>query len=62
MFVQPSHRFDRAEKLDYLLRRAEQEAIAAIRAPDERASNKHAEMALTYSALATTMLDQATNG
>jgi hypothetical protein len=45
------------ESLDYLLRRAEQETIAAIRSTDPRASGSHAQMACAFSARAISMLD-----
>jgi hypothetical protein len=44
------------EELEFLLLRAEQEAIAAIRSPSPQASARHDEMALAYSALAVTIL------
>lgn len=44
------------DQLDYLLRRAEQESIAAIRSVDPRASEPHAQMASLYSAQARTLL------
>ncbi len=37
-------------ELEYLLRRAEQESIAAIRSIDPRVAGPHAEMACVYSA------------
>ena len=49
--------FERAEQLDYWLRRAEQESIAAIRSTNSTASQRHDAMAQAYSALARTMLD-----
>jgi hypothetical protein len=56
MFVASGTRhYDRSEKIDYWLRRAEQETIAAIRATGA-ASDRHAAMAQAYSALATGML------
>ncbi|MEO6198602.1 MAG: hypothetical protein ABIO68_01505 [Sphingomicrobium sp.] len=45
-----------ADKLDYLLRRAEQESIAAIRSINPQASQRHDAMAHAYSAEAVTML------
>jgi len=47
---------ERSEQLDYWLRRAEQESIAAIRSTNSIASQRHDSMALAYSALAVTML------
>ena len=44
------------EELDYLLRRAEEESIAAIRSVDPRASAPHAQMASAYSAQAMALL------
>ncbi len=44
------------EQLDYLLRRAEQESIAAIRSLDPRAAGPHTQMACTYSARARSLL------
>jgi hypothetical protein len=57
MFVpdQP-HEYDRSEQLDYWLRRAEQESIAAIRSTDSVAAQRHDVMAQTYSALARRLL------
>ena len=48
--------FERTEQLDYWLRRAEQESIAAIRSTNSVASQRHDAMAQAYSALARTML------
>lgn len=48
--------FERTEQLDYWLRRAEQESIAAIRSTNTVASQRHDAMAQAYSALARTML------
>jgi hypothetical protein len=48
--------FDRSEQLDYWLRRAEQESIAAIRSTNSTASQRHDAMAQAYSALARTIL------
>ncbi len=45
-----------ADEIGYLLRRAEQESIEAIRASDERASQRHAEMASAYSERAQMLL------
>lgn len=57
MFVPANpHQYERAEQLDYWLRRAEQESIAAIRATGE-ASVRHDAMARAYSALARHLLD-----
>ena len=57
MFVasQPQD-FERAQQLDYWLRRAEQESIAAIRAANPTASERHDAMAQAYSALARSLL------
>ncbi len=44
------------EQLDYLLRRAEQESIAAIRTIDPRAADPHAQMACVYSERARSLL------
>lgn len=52
-----SDRSDSAEQLDYWLRRAEQESIAAIRTTNEVAAQRHGAMALAYSALAKSLLD-----
>lgn len=49
------------EQLDYLLRRAEQESIAAIRTVDARAAEPHAQMAFAYSARALSLLGNGTN-
>lgn len=54
----PVHRTDPSDQLDYWLRRAEQESIAAIRATNPVAAERHDAMAHTYSALALMMLDQ----
>ena len=48
--------FERLEQLDYWLRRAEQESIAAIRSTNSVVSQRHDAMAQAYSALARTML------
>lgn len=55
-FPQDMQRIERSEQLDYWLRRAEQESIAAIRATGE-ASKRHDAMAQAYSALARHLLD-----
>ena len=47
------------DQLEYLLRRAEQEAIAAIRSPDPAAAGSHSYMASIYSARALTILADA---
>ncbi|MEO7602172.1 MAG: hypothetical protein ABIS39_02755 [Sphingomicrobium sp.] len=58
MFVLSNpHRVERTEQLDYWLRRAEQESIAAIRSPNTQASERHDAMAHAYSALARHLLD-----
>jgi len=46
-----------AADLDYLLRRAEEEAIATVRLGDTPAAERHAEMAALYSARALDLLD-----
>ena len=58
----PSHgrHEDPADRLDYLLRRAEQESIAAIRQVNPEAAERHDIMAHAYSAEALTMLGQMT--
>jgi hypothetical protein len=63
MFV-PSqkHHYERSEELEYWLRRAEQESIAAIRSTDRVAAQRHDAIAQAYSALATSILaERATN-
>ena len=58
MFVPNNpHHVDRTEQLDYWLRRAEQESIAAIRSPHTEAAERHNAMAHSYSALARQLLD-----
>ena len=58
MFVASySHQVERSEQLDYWLRRAEQESIAAIRSTNTEASERHDAMAHAYSALARHLLD-----
>ena len=54
--------FERTEQLDYWLRRAEQESIAAIRSTSTAASQRHDAMAHAYSALARTMLNSGSGG
>ena len=54
----PVHRTDPSDQLDYWLRRAEQESIAAIRATNAVAAERHDAMAHTYSTLALMMLDR----
>lgn len=59
MFVPNQPRqYDRSEQLDYWLRRAEQESIAAIRSTDSIAAQRHDSMAQAYSALAMTILSE----
>jgi hypothetical protein len=53
---------DRSELLGYLLRRAEQEAIAAIRAADSNASTSHAMMARIYGDRARSILGEPQTG
>jgi hypothetical protein len=48
---------DRTEQLDYWLRRAEQESIAAIRSSHAVAAERHNAMAAAYSALARSLLN-----
>lgn len=55
-FADPTYDHDRSEQIDYWLRRAEQESIAAIRSTNTIASQRHDAMAQAYSALAVTML------
>lgn len=50
------------EEIGFLLRRAEEESIAAIRSPHPEASARHGAMAHAYSALAITMLDSSIAG
>lgn len=54
-FTRP-HECDRSQNLDYVLRRAEEETIAAIRSGDPRASAIHCAMARAYSAQANALL------
>ena len=54
--------YERSEQLDYWLRRAEQESIAAIRSTNSTASQRHDAMAQAYSALARTMLGTERGG
>lgn len=49
-----------ADELSYLLRRAEQESIEAIRSAHPTASDLHEQMASTYSKRARTLLVQPT--
>ena len=58
--ISPSHRRheDPADRLDYLLRRAEQESIAAIRSINPEAAQRHDIMAHAYSAQVLTMLGE----
>lgn len=44
------------EQLEYLLRRAEQETVAAVRSVDPRAAEPHEHMASAYSAQAAELL------
>ena len=57
-----SHRAEHSEQIEYWLRRAEQESIAAIRAPNAQASQSHSMMAEAYSAMATNLLSDAPAG
>ena len=54
--------FERTEQLDYWLRRAEQESIAAIRSTNSSASQRHDAMAQAYSALARSILGTGPGG
>ena len=64
LMFSPSHvrHEDPAYHLDYLLRRAEQESIAAIRSINPVAAERHDIMAHAYSAQALTMLGQMNAG
>lgn len=53
-----SHEYDAAEQRDFLLRRAEQELIAAIRSNNPEAARRHDAMAHAYGAMARTMIDR----
>jgi hypothetical protein len=53
----PVHRYDPEDQLEYWLRRAEQESIAAIRASNAVAAERHDAMAFAYSSQALAMLD-----
>ncbi len=53
-----SHEYDATEELDFLLRRAEQESIAAIRSTNAEAAERHDAMAQAYSAMAVAMMDR----
>jgi hypothetical protein len=46
------------EQLEYLLRRAEQESIAAVRSVDPRAAQPHEDMASAYSAQVVELLER----
>ena len=52
----PVHRYDPSDQLEYWLRRAEQESIAAIRATSAAAAERHDAMAFAYSGQALAML------
>jgi hypothetical protein len=57
VMVSPTpHQYDRSQQLAYLLRRAEQEAIAAIRSASPHAAASHQRMADAYSVEATNLL------
>lgn len=56
----PSYARQRSDQLGFLLRRAEQESIAAIRSLDAPASDCHRVMATAYSLQAVRLL--AANG
>lgn len=47
------------EQLDYLLRRAQQESIAAVRSIDPRVAEPHARMASAFSARALMLLSNS---
>ena len=53
-----SHDYDATEELDFLLRRAEQELIAAIRSINAEVAERHDAMAHAYSAMAIMMIDR----
>lgn len=57
MDIPRSPQAERSEQLDYWLRRAEQESIAAIRSPHAVAAERHNAMAQAYSALARGLLN-----
>ncbi len=56
------HDYERSEQLEYWLRRAEQESIAAIRSADSVVAQRHDAMAQAYSALATSILAERPAG
>ena len=59
MFIpHQQHHYERSEELEYWLRRAEQESIAAIRSSDTVVAQRHDAMAQAYSALATSILTE----
>ncbi len=61
--ITPTHgRYDDPAELDFLLRRAEQETIAAIRSINPQAAERHDAMAYAYSAMAVTMLGTLAEG
>lgn len=49
---------EKRDELDYVLRRAKQESIAAIRSADPRAAGPHEHMASRYSAQAMELLGE----
>ncbi len=49
---------DDFREVEYLLRRADHETVAAIRAIDPRATQSHAEMARTYSEQSRELMDR----
>ncbi|MEO7865360.1 MAG: hypothetical protein ABIR63_05765 [Sphingomicrobium sp.] len=51
-----------SDELGFLLRRAEQESVAAIRSINSQASERHDAMAYAYSARAVTMLGRSGAG
>jgi hypothetical protein len=57
MVSPPPQEYDRSQQLTYWLRRAEQEAIAAIRSASPQASASHERMAEAYSAMASSLLN-----
>jgi hypothetical protein len=56
MLPQSQSLSERIESVEYLLRRAEQESIAAIRAGDKSIAERHDEMAHAYSLRAAALL------
>ena len=50
--------YQREQQLDYWLRRAEQESIAAIRSLSSVAAQRHDTMALAYTTMAMSLMDE----